>query len=373
LAETPQDFDSYVRKRFSVKDSFQLPDGEVEYRVDYTPESKASFKALCSELQPLGFTPWLSGSEEDCALVVRKKQTPHPSLSRIPVLMALFTVASVVAYGILEFLIYADFAPTIPGYVVFLSYTACILAILVAHEFGHRYAAERRGTVAPVPYLIPGIPGITAFLPSLGTVSTQREPALNKDLLFDISIAGPLAAFGITVVLYALSAFVAVPSSAPLSGTQAINGYFSVSQLNPSVLQTAMDSALSPFLQQLAPGYLRLSPVSDAASIGFVLTFLSLLPMSFFDGGYLASTILRERGLRVATYLSIAVLIAIDTPSYWAPALFTLIIASRQQRSLLLDEVSKPSRSKRAILVLAIVLAFLCLPIPQNLITFPLP
>jgi hypothetical protein len=372
LAETPPGFDSFVRARFRVRDSFQLPDGEVEYRVEYGPESKENFRALCSELQPRGFSPWLSGSEDDCSLVVRKWQAPRPSVSGIPVLMALFTVASVAAFGILEVLLYAHFAPIIPDYVVLLAYCACILAILVAHEFGHRYMAERRGSAAPVPYLIPGIPGITAFLPTLGVISTQREPATNMDSLFDISIAGPLAAFGITVVLYVLSAFASVQSSLPLSGNQAINAYFSVGQVNPGVLQTAIDSALSPFLARVTPGYFRLSPVSDAAAIGFMLTFITLLPMSFFDGGYLASTVLGERGVRVATYLSFLALVLIDTPTYWAPAVFTLLLASRSQRVQLFDEVSRPARSKRVLLVLAIILAFLCLPIPQNFATFPL-
>jgi Peptidase family M50 len=373
LADTPPDFDSSVRARFSVKDSFQLQDGEVEYRVTYAPDSKENFEALAAELMPRGYSPWLVGAEEDCVLLVKKRQPPQPSVSRIPVLMALFTVASVVAVGSFEVLIYADFAPTIPGYVVMLSYCACILAILVAHEFGHRYIAEKKGTSAHVPYLVPGIPGITAFLPSIGIVSTQREPAVNRDAVFDVALAGPLVAFGTTLVLYVLSAFAAVQSTLPLSGSQSINAYFSVGQLNPGVVQMAVDSVLSPFLQRVAPGFARLSPVSDATAVGFFLTFIALLPMSFFDGGYLASSVLGERGVRVGTYLGVLALIVLDTPNYWVPAIFTLLIASRQQRVQLLDEVSKPARRKRALFVLAIILAFLCIPIPQNLVTFPLP
>jgi len=372
LTEAPPDFDSMVRARFRVKDSFQLPDGEVEYRVEYDSGSKDNFESLCSELRQKGFAPWLSGSEDDCSLVVRRWQPQRRSASGIPVLTALFTVASIGAFGILEVLIYADFAPVIPNYVVLLAYCACILAILVAHELGHRYMSERRGSAAPVPYLIPGIPGITAFLPSLGFVSTQREPAVNRDALFDVSIAGPLVAFGVALVLYALSVFVSVQSSQPLSGNQALNAYFSVGLGSPSVLQAAIDSVLSPFTAQVAPGFFRLSPINDAAAVGFALTFIALLPMSLFDGGYLASTVLGETGVRTATFLSVLALIVIDTPTYWAPALFTLLVAGRQQRIQLLDEVSRPARSKRIVFVLAIALALLCLPIPRNLATFSL-
>ena len=372
MTETPPDFDSIVRAKFAVKDSFQLPDGEVEYRVEYGPESKENFRSLCTELRRKGFSPWLGGTRDDCTLVVRRWQAPRPSASAIPVLTALFTVASVGAFGILEVLIYANFAPMIPNYVVLLGYGACVLAILVAHELGHRYVSERRGSAAPVAYLIPGIPGITAFLPSLGFVSTQREPAVNRDALFDVTMAGPLVALAVTLVLYVLSSFVSVQSSQPLSGNQALNAYFSVGLGNPGALQAAIDSALSPFLAHVAPGYFRLSPMNDAAAVGFALTFISLMPMSLFDGGFLASTVLGERGIRAATFLSVLALIVIDTPTYWAPALLTLLVAGRQQRIQLLDEVSRPARSKRVLFVLALILALLCLPIPQNLATFSL-
>lgn len=373
MADSPPEFDSLVREGFGVKDTFQLEDGEMEYRVTYAPDSKQKFKELCAELQPKGYTPWLTGSEEDCVLLVKKKQPPRPSVSRIPVLMALFTVASVVVYGIFEVLSYAKFAPVIPNYVVLLSFCACILAILVAHEFGHRYVAEMRGTSAPVPYIVPGIPAITAFLPTIGIVSTQREAAVNRDSIFDIAIAGPLAALGVTLVLSILGAFASVQSVLPLSGNQQINAFLTVGQVNPGILQMALDSGLSPFLRQIAPNLARLSPVSDATAIGFFLTFVTLLPMSFFDGGYLASAVLGDRGVRAATYLSILLLLALDTPNYWAPAFLTLLIASRQQRLQLLDEVSKPAGTRRLILILAVVLALLCVPIPQNFATFPLP
>lgn len=363
MSEAAPDFDPLVRKRFKVNDTFQLPDGEVEYKVGYGKDSKKDFRTLFSELRSIGWSPWLVGSEEDCSLVVRKRQPPPASASKIPAVMAVFAAASVVVFGLLEILIYAEFAPVIPWYAVLVSYCGCVLAILAAHEFGHRYVAERRGSAALAPYMIPGIPVVTAFLPSLGIISTQREPAVNRDDLFDVAIAGPLAALGVALVLYVLSSFAVVQSSMPLSQTQVVNS---------GLLQAAMDYVLSPLVRQPAPGYFMLSPVSDAAVIGFTLTFITLLPMSFFDGGYLASTTLGERGLRVATYLSVIALVVLDTPTYWALAIFSLLIASRQQRPLLLDEVSRPARTKRFILVLVIIVAFLCLPVPQNFATFPL-
>ncbi len=372
MSALPSEVDSLVRSSFKVTDSFQLADGEFEYRVEYEPGSKAAFKALCAELRQRGFAPWLTGSKDECTLVVRKRQPPRPAVSRVPVIMALLTLASVVVFGLLERAIYAVFAPQIPDFVVVISYSASIVAILAAHELGHRYVAEKEHVASPTPYLIPGIPDFTAFLPSLGIVSLQREPAVNRDAVFDLAIAGPLAAFAVTVVLYALSGFASVQSAVPFTGNQVVNPYVSVSQVNPSVVQMAIDSVLSRFSPAVAEGYFRLSPVNDAAAIGFLLTFLNLLPMTFFDGGYMAASVLGSRGVKLATYLCVLGLVTIDTPTYWVPAIIVLLIASRQPRGLVLDEVSGARPTKRLVLLLAILLAFLCLPLPQNFATFPL-
>jgi len=372
LSGLPSEVDALVRGSFQVRDVLNLPDDGVEYRVAYGRDSKEKFKGLWSELRSRGFSPWLTGTPEDCTLVVRKMQPPKPSLSRVPVVMALLTLVSILAFGLLEEQIYARFAPGIFGYLVVASYSGGIVVILAAHEFGHRYSARKRQVVSPTPYFIPGIPDFTGFLPSLGVVSLHREPALNKDAVFDVALAGPLAAFAVTVVLYAVGEFAGVPSSIPLSGNQLINPYIFVIQINPNMLQLALDSAFAPFVASVAPGYFKLSPVADAANIGFLLTFLSLLPMAFYDGGYLAASSLGSRATRTATYLSVIALVTLDTPAYWAPGIVVLLIASRAVRAQVLDEVSTPSHSKRLLFFGALLLAFLCLPLPQNIATIPL-
>jgi membrane-associated protease RseP (regulator of RpoE activity) len=372
LSEAPTEVESIVKARFKVTDTFQLPDGEVEYRVEYEPSSKTKFEELCSALEPMGLTPWLSGSGADCTLQVRKRQQLKSSASRIPVILALLTMGSVFVFGLVERQVFEQFAPGIPDYIVFISYAACMVAILAAHEFGHRYAAEKRGVPTPTSYFMPGIPVVTAFLPSLGAISIPRGPALNKDALFDVSIAGPLAAFAVTVLLYVVSEFASVPSAVPLLAGQLQSAGFSVQVVNPSTIQAIIDSAASFFVPGAGGGYLRLSPIADAATVGFVLTFLSLLPMSIFDGGRMAATALGPRAAKVATYLSIIALVVIDTPTYAAVAFLFLLIGGRQANQPVLDEVSGISPKKRTLFLLTILLAFLCLPIPQNIGFLPL-
>jgi hypothetical protein len=372
LPPPEESVDSKVRSLFKVNDSFQLPDGETEYRVSYADDSKRSFEKLHEALEPQGLVPWLTGSREDCILLVRKKQPVSPSKSRIPLIMALLTFASVVLFAIVEEEVFGAFAPGVPWYAVFFEFGGCVWIIVLFHELGHRLASRRQKTTPPRPYIIPGVPAVTFFLPSLGIVSSQREPAVNRDRLFDVMAAGPLVTLGAAVLLYTVGGLTSVQSTLQMQGTHMVNSYISVAQIYPSAIQYAIDALLAPFTGPGTAGFVRLSPVVDAATFGFPLTFISLLPMAFFDGGYIFSSVFGSETSRAATYLSVLVLIVVDTPYYWALAIVVLLMAARPFDIQTRDDVSGISRGRRAVFVALVVLAVLSVPIPQNLATIPL-
>jgi len=364
--------DSAVRSLFKVNDSFQLPDGETEYRVAYAQGSKKNFEKLTEALEPQGLIPWLAGTKEDCVLLVRKKQPIPPSKSRIPLIVALLTFASVVLFAIFEQEVFAAFAPAVPWYAVFFEFGACVWIILLFHELGHRIVSRRAKSVPPRPYIIPGVPAITFFLPSLGIISSQKEPTVNRERLFDIMAAGPLFALAMTILAYVIGGLTSVQSTLSTQGTQVVNSYISVVQVNPSALQLAIGTILSPFTAPSSAGLLRISPIADAATFGFPLTFITLLPMAFFDGGYLLSAVFGSVSTRASTYVSVLVLVLIDTPYYWALAIVVLLMAARPFDIQTRDEVSGISNGRRALYVALIALAILSVPVPQNLATFPL-
>jgi len=371
LSAQPSNIDSLVRARFSVKDSFQLPDREVEYRIDYRGDTKANFVGLQKELRGHGLTPWLQGTKQGCVLLL-KKAAPVPKRSRFPVAVAFLTLASIVIFALLQRVVYEQLAPRLPGLQVIVSYAGAVLVILAVHELGHRYIARRTGSAPPTPYIMPGIPDVTYFLPSLGAVSSQRSPAINKDKLFDVMLFGPLFALLAAISFYALGDLSSVQSTVSVSFGQIANSSISLRQINPNLLQTAVDSVLTPYLPKAAQGYSMLSPLGDGATVGFLLTFISFLPMASFDGGYLSSLAWGQRVARVATYLSVLTLIALDTPNYWALAVVVLVIAGRPVQLQLLDQVSDLSQLRKLLYLGALLLAFLSLPIPQNIATLPL-
>jgi Peptidase family M50 len=361
--------DSAVRARFRVKDSFQLQDDRTEYYVHYEPGSEKGFEELLQELGSNGYYARLAGSRDECVLTVSRTEPSPKRASRVPVIFALLTFVSVVVFSLLQQTLYEGLAPAVPGYLVFAGFTAAVAVVLGFHELGRRYVGRRFGTPTPTQYLIPGIPFLPPFLPAMGFVGVQKRQAANRDRLFDVLLAGPLAIVAISVLFSMVGELTAFQSTVTLAASNLGNSTVFV---NSNLIQMGVDSALGSAAPAAAPGYVLLSPLGDVATVGFILAFISLLPMTLLDGGHLANVVLGQRWQRAATYLSVFLLLSLDTPSYWAIAILVLILAGRPAQMNLLDEVSELSKSRRAAYVLVLVVALLCVPLPGNFATLPL-
>ncbi len=366
------DVEQLVRSKFSVKEYFALPDGELEFQIAYDGGAKGKFAELQSELESKGFRPELTGTKEECVLMLRKAEPTVPRVSRIPVLLALLTMASLVVFGILEQSLDNQLVPSMSGYVIFFGFSATIAVVMAGHELAQRLAARKGRAGRASSYLLPGVPFVTPFLPSLGFITSQKAPALNRDRLFDVVITGPLALVLLSIAFYVIGVLTSVPSTVPFNDTSLVNTTVSI---NPNAIQLGISSVLGHFVQGAPAGYVDVSPVADGAAFGFVLAFIAFLPMALFDGGLLTSLAWGERAARATTYLSVLVLLVIDMEyaTYWAVAIVALLLAGRPVRPKLLDEVSGLSQSRQWVFIGTLVLAFLCLPVPHSLATIALP
>jgi hypothetical protein len=377
LSAEPTSIDASVRSKFTVKDSFQLPDEEMEFSIVYRPESKERFVELYGELAASGFTPRLVGTEEETLLFVRRTQTVGKRRSRVPVILALLALGSVLTFGLFEGVVYQKYAPAVPEWSVIFLYGATVIAVVAAHELGHMYVSHRKGEAPPAPYLLPGILSVTAALPTLGIVSRQRGPAINRDRFFDVILAGPLLGLAVALALCVLGALVAVQSVVPLQSCRQANA---TATLCPSVIQLGLNAIIGPLMPHIIPGYSALSPIADGATVGLILTFVGLLPITSFDGGHLSSLAWGSRASRIASYLSVILLISVDlttygdVPPYWALAFVVLLLMSlsRDSEPQLLDEVSLMSKTRRRLYLGVLVLALLCMPLPQTIAGFSL-
>ena len=369
MSGQPVDLEQQVRSRFSVKQFFALPDGELEFQVGYDESTKDRFAELTSALVPLGYTPELRGSRDECVLTLRKTDSTPRRLSRLPVLFALFTSVTLVVFALLQQQVYLQLVPSLSAYNVFFEFSVAIAIMLGAHELAQRFMGRRRDAGHASSYLIPSIPFLPPFLPSLGFASSQHEPALNRDRLFDTVIVGPLAMLAIAIILYIVGDLTATQSAALVPGSQLANSTVSI---NANAIQMGIDWVLRPLLPAAAPANVFVSPIGDGATVGFILVFIGLLPMAFYDGGFLSSLVLPEGAARIASYLSVLALLILDTPTYWALAVVVLLLAGRPFHLRLRDDVSVLSVSRKWVFIGAVVLAFLCLPFPHNLGTLPL-
>ena len=71
-----------------------------------------------------------------------------------------------------------------------------LLAILGTHEFGHYFAARRHRVAVTLPYFIP-MP--LSFVGTFGAFIQLRSPVRNRNQLFDVGVAGPLAGLIIAI------------------------------------------------------------------------------------------------------------------------------------------------------------------------------
>ena len=365
------EIDAAVKKRFKVTDTFRLEADEFEYDVNYEKESKTNFVLLYDDLDPLGYRPELSGGDGDYKLLVRKVTPPSEHRSRLPVIFALFTLVTVIAFGFLSQDLYDQLDPGFVLYPVLPTVVLSLVLLLGVQEVARMYVANNRKSGSSTKYLIPGIPFLPPFLPlpSLGYVNIQRTPALNRDSTFDAALVGPLVLLAFSVVLYVVGDLTTVQSTVPLSPGNVAN---STIFINPSIIQIGLDAMFAPSLQHSAQGIIPLSAIGNVATVGFILAFASLLPMVPFSGGRMSALVLGERAGVAATYLSIILLLTLDTPNYWALAIVSLVLAGRPTKQRFFDEVSTLSSSRRWVFVGAVALALLAVPLPHNVATFVL-
>lgn len=357
-----------VRSSFAVKDTYTRDDGSTEYSVVYDSGSRAAFKSLFEKLSPIGFTPHLSGTAENATLLVAPSVKPS-TVARTPIFLLLISAVAIVATGWGVGIIYnqADGGNVIltgAGFVLGLT------AVLVARDLARRVLARRRGGVPLLQYYIPNIPlfvslPVLYFLPTFGSISFTRSPSLNRDSLFDFYFVGAVAGVVVALSVALIGAQNAVVYVASQGATLSSN---------PSVLQTmALMLGGNSLTAPTPAGDVALfSPVEIAAWIGFIISFFSLVPAALLDGGRMSTLALGERGSRITTMVTALLMLVIDVPNYWVMFLLIFLLAAIQPSNETLDSVTALSRSRKLLFMVAMVLVFLCIPIPQTFLTRPI-
>lgn len=173
-------------------------------------------------------------------------------------------------------------------------FSGTLMGILLAHELGHYLMGRLRGVDISLPYFIPLPPGIS--LGTMGAVINMPSAIEDRNKLFDVGAAGPIA--GLVIALPLLVIGLSMSELGPPAAGNSIEGN--------SILYGLIK--LSMFKQWL-PGDgidVNIHPMALAAWVGLLITAVNLMPVGQLDGGHIAKAMLGERHEVFSRALNIA-------------------------------------------------------------------
>ncbi|MDB9445531.1 site-2 protease family protein [Anabaena sp. CS-542/02] len=241
-----------------------------------------------------------------------------------------------------------------------LLYSLGLITILGVHELGHYLTARYYQIRATLPYFIP----LPFFLGTFGAFIQMRSPVPHRKALFDVSIAGPLAGFFITlpILLWGLVNSELVPLT-----DQA--GLFNPEALNPkSSILLALLSKLALGSQLTSTSAINLHPLAIAGFLGLMVTALNLMPVGQLDGGHIVHAMFGQRTAMVIGQISRLLLLLLSLVQsgflLWAIILYFIPLIDEPA----LNDVTELDNKRDILGLMAMgLLVIIVLPLPQIL------
>jgi membrane-associated protease RseP (regulator of RpoE activity) len=362
----------------------------MRFRGELIRDSIESYDQLAEALRPYDVTP-LFRLEEGCQTILLVRGTIHPKPSKIWVNVLLFalTVLSVLFAGAAAS--YTGPVPTdalgqiwalITHLWVGWPFAVSLLAILLAHEFGHYFVGRARGAAVTLPYFIP-----FPFSPigTMGAFIQLKSIPKNKRALFDLAVAGPLAGLVVAVpvlllglsqsslgkvtafpgsfaegnsLFYILAKFVVfgklLPASGNLTGLPLLYHwitYFFVGRPSPV-------GSTDVFISQIA----------WAGWVGLLVTFLNLIPAGQLDGGHVIYTVFGKRVNRILPFIIVlTVLLGFFWSGWWLWAFLIFLLGRSHAEPL--DQITQLDSGRITLAVIMLVI-FLVVFMPVPFISF---
>jgi Zn-dependent protease len=374
----------YSRVVSIVSSLFTLKDTQLNVREDYIEflvaenDIKDKFPILIKELNKIGMVPTARRQKyfprlmpalsstirlkiED-GIVITVFKVPKQKIRakrQVPLHLIFFVVA--VTFVFYDGLMRSGsiFAKTYVSDPILLAgaYTISLMGILGIHELGHMIALKHYNIKASWPYFIPGVPGL---IPTFGALITQRSNMPNKNIMFDIGIAGPIAGLIITIIVSIYGS--AISTLIPVEEYQRLSEENRLFSFNTCLLMIATLHMTDKVVEDTV---LVMSPLLFAAWIGFALTSINLIPAWQLDGGHLARAMFEERWHRIITYAGIGALFVMG---FWPMAILVLILSQRIPSNTPLDDVTSLSPRRKLLFFITLGIIIVTAPIPSSIL-----
>jgi membrane-associated protease RseP (regulator of RpoE activity) len=408
--ETPPSFDNPPGElRSQVEQVMQIDDvmrGDrrsgfaVRFRGRLIESSDRAFDRLQPVFERAGMTLLLrEESNKHVILGVDGLVEPRPSDARINVALFIITLLSVIYTGVVFANVYTyQASPSIPD----LSSTAgivhliigglpfgfALMAILLAHEFGHYLAARYHKTSVTLPYFLP-LPPPLSPLGTLGAFIRLKSLPKNRRHLLDIGLAGPLAGFVVAVPVLLVGVYLSkvlpLPAGASSAGQMMMEGnsllylaakYVIKGQLLPAPVSYGGVSPLLYWVRYFFSGApipfggqdIIIHPLAWAGWAGLLVTALNLLPAGQLDGGHLVYVLF---GRNVSRAWPIIVFILVGMGFVWSGWWIwaALVFFLGRSHAEPMDEITPLDGGRRLLAILGLVIFVLTFtPVPLILL-----
>ena len=324
--------------------------GTPTFYVKLQKNSKQVFLKLLKRLEPEGCLPLLRRKNGKTVLKITVKPETKPSNPMINLALFLATILTTFATGYVISLPLAEEGLMQDPFIGALAFSAAILAILGAHEMGHKLAASRHRVEATLPYFIPGPPPLLGWfgIGTFGAVIMQKSLPPNRDALYDIGVSGPIVGFFVTIIVTAIG----ILFSYPVEELPSDAGFLPVIPLFVIIFRVLVSLGLFTL-----GNHVLIHPVALAGWVGMLVTMLNLLPAAMLDGGHIIRCFASEKLRIIFSTLSVGFLFVIGL---WPMAFFVLLMSMFRHPGPL-DDVSSLSLSRKIFAVFVLLVFLSCI------------
>jgi len=340
---------------FAVRER-QIRGGIIVFRGNLRTEPGPALDVLLARFRPFGYTPFLRADRGEVVLQAWPLAEPAQR-QRIGVNVVLFllTCLSTLLAGSMF-----SGSPTFDAlrgssWMSWLlsgaPFAFTLLSILGVHEFGHYFTARHYGASVSLPYFIPAPPPF--LFGTLGAIIRMRSPAKDRNSLFDIAAAGPLAGLAVAIPALLLGLSWSTITPEPTGGRIIFGG---------SLLMSALTEVLvGPIPKGMM---LYTHPVADAAWVGFFVTALNLFPVGQLDGGRIAYALFgrRHRVVGIGTFAALLALGALTGATNWVVWAALLFFLVGFHHSPPLDDVTPLTPGRWLVGMICLILLVLLIP-----------
>ncbi|MFB6223714.1 MAG: site-2 protease family protein [Haloarcula sp.] len=227
------------------------------------------------------------------ALVAEPTDTGHDGVPWLNVVLLLATIASTLYVGASRWYYLPVTEQPLRIFEAW-PFVVAMLGVLGIHELGHYAAARYHGVDVTLPYFIP----FPSLLGTMGAVINIRGQIPDREALFDIGVAGPLAGLVATAIVTVIGLSmdpITVPERIASSDAGVVIAF------NYPLLFQALEALVNALGlgTEVGPGE-SIHPIVFAGWAGMFFTFLNLLPVGQLDGGHIVRAIVGQRQETVA-------------------------------------------------------------------------